>query len=134
MLAAAFGACLGASSLAADSAADETAAARVWQAYALDVARALQQKLGSSDDVHAARLHRYLQDLSDAGTPFEGRTTFRIWISDAAQIEKVHFGTLGSAEADRDLRTLLTGSKMPSAPPPDMPQPIILKLGLASKG
>lgn len=134
MLATAFGACLGASSLASDSAANDVEAARLWQAYALDVARVLQHKLGSPDDVEATRLHRYLQDLSDAGTPLEERTIFRIWISDAARIVKVSFGTLGSAEADRDLRVLLTGSKLPGAPPADMPQPIILKLGLASKG
>jgi hypothetical protein len=103
-----------------------------WTRYATLVAQQLQQQLGDKNDPRAIRFHRYLEDLGaeDAQTPVLNPIT-RIWIDRGGSIARVEFDSLGAAQADEDLRHILTAQPLLKPPPRGFRQPIILRLKLS---
>lgn len=54
----------------------------------------------------------------------------RAWLNPDGTIEKVSFPALKDAQANADLRTILTRGNIGEAPPPEMLQPISLRFSL----
>jgi len=57
----------------------------------------------------------------------------RAWLNPDGTVERVSFGTLNDAKAEADLRTILTRGNIGEAPPPEMLQPLNLRLSLNPK-
>jgi hypothetical protein len=57
----------------------------------------------------------------------------RAWLNPDGTVERVSFGTLKDAKAEADLRTILTRGNIGEAPPPEMLQPLNLRLSLNPK-
>ena len=76
------------------------------------------------------RLHAWLQqrDANDRLIGVRAPVVTQVWIAPDGQVRRIEFATLGEAQADADLRALLT--RRLAAPPPDMRQPIVLQLSL----
>jgi hypothetical protein len=94
-----------------------------WVEYASGVTRQLQARLADDHDATAARLHAFL-DARDASA-----SVLRLWINRQGAISRVTFASLGDAQADRDLRQVVTRGGF-GRPPPDMRQPLVLRLRL----
>ncbi|MBB5048295.1 hypothetical protein HNR60_003058 [Rhodopseudomonas rhenobacensis] len=77
------------------------------------------------------KLPRHLQDyLAARGTDAPPLSlTLRSWISPAGNIERVEFVDLADDKVAADLRGLLNGGHV-GVPPPEMPQPVNLRLSL----
>lgn len=56
----------------------------------------------------------------------------RVWVAPSGKIDRVAFDSLGDAQADTDLRTLLTTQPLAEPPPRDMRQPMVLQLSLGA--
>ncbi|WP_414137303.1 YbaB/EbfC family DNA-binding protein [Burkholderia territorii] len=102
-----------------------------WINYAQFVGRQFQAWLEADGDA-ADRLHRYLEERvlnarADAPPP---AIVVRAWIGANGAVTRVEFASLGSADADATLRQLLTASPLTEAPPPDMLQPLRVRLRL----
>ncbi|WP_414144245.1 YbaB/EbfC family DNA-binding protein [Burkholderia territorii] len=102
-----------------------------WISYAQLVGRQFQAWLEADGDA-ADRLHRYLEERvlnarADAPPP---AIVVRAWIGANGAVTRVEFASLGSADADATLRQLLTASPLAEAPPPDMLQPLRVRLRL----
>ncbi|WP_414144408.1 YbaB/EbfC family DNA-binding protein [Burkholderia territorii] len=102
-----------------------------WISYAQLVGRQFQAWLEADGDA-ADRLHRYLEERvlnarADAPPP---AIVVRAWIGANGAVTRVEFASLGSADADATLRQLLTASPLTEAPPPDMLQPLRVRLRL----
>jgi len=109
---------------------------QAWMSYAQFVGRQFQAWLGADDEI-AFRFHKFLEDrLTDTAklTPTdkapEDSVTVRAWIDDGGAVSRIEFPSLGDPSADEDLRRLLSRSRLSQAPPPDMRQPLILRLRL----
>ncbi|WP_260430501.1 hypothetical protein [Burkholderia cepacia] len=55
----------------------------------------------------------------------------RAWIGPNGAVTRVEFASLGDPDADATLRQLLTAGPLAELPPPDMLQPLRLRLRLA---
>ncbi|WP_414016578.1 YbaB/EbfC family DNA-binding protein [Burkholderia territorii] len=102
-----------------------------WISYAQLVGRQFQAWLEADGDA-ADRLHRCLEERvlnarADAPPP---AIVVRAWIGANGAVTRVEFASLGSADADATLRQLLTASPLAEAPPPDMLQPLRVRLRL----
>ncbi len=77
------------------------------------IQRDLQDLLASSDDARAARY----------------AVTVKLWIATDGGVERFELtDSTGNEEADRALRTLLSGLRFDDPPPADMPQPLKWRL------
>lgn len=119
--------------LGGGAAAQSNAVPASWQSYAGLVVHQFQAWL-MADDEAAYRLHRFLEDrtLSAADEP-AGPLLIRVWIDPEGQVSRLDFPSLGQAQADSDLRRILTVSPLSEPPPPDMRQPLTLRLNLQFK-
>jgi hypothetical protein len=54
----------------------------------------------------------------------------RIWVNPDGSVAKASFPPLPDAAADRDLHAILQSGVLKEIPPPDMPQPVVLRLRL----
>jgi len=102
-----------------------------WISYAQLVGRQFQAWLEADGDA-ADRLHRVLEERvlnahADAPPP---AIVVRAWIGANGAVTRVEFASLGTADADATLRQLLTASPLTEAPPPDMLQPLRVRLRL----
>lgn len=97
-----------------------------WMAYAAQAGEALSQRLSRADDPRVARLQSRLAERDDPAAA----VTVSLWIDATGTIVDSRFDSLGDAGADADLRALLGATALPSAPPPDMRQPVNLGLAL----
>jgi hypothetical protein len=103
-----------------------------WIAYAQLVGRQFEAWLEADNDA-ADQLHRYLEDRilnakADAPPP---AIVIRAWIGASGSVTRVEFDSLGDAKADATLTQLLTEHPMSESPPPDMLQPLRVRLRLA---
>lgn len=102
-----------------------------WSSYAGLVGRQFQVWLMGDDDV-AYRFHKFLEDRAvgglDAPLP---PLQVKVWIDADGRVGRVEFLSLGDAQADADLRQLLTQKSLSEPPPPDMRQPLMLRLNLS---
>ncbi|RQS14667.1 YbaB/EbfC family DNA-binding protein [Burkholderia sp. Bp9002] len=103
-----------------------------WITYAQRVGRQFQGWLQADGDA-ADRLHRSLEARvlnarADAPPP---AIVVRAWIGANGTVTRVEFDPLGDAGADAALRQLLTAGPLAEPPPPDMRQPLRVRLRLA---
>lgn len=104
-----------------------------WISYAQLVGHQFQAWLEADDDA-ANQLHRYLEDRilnakDDAPPP---AVVIRAWIGADGAVTSVEFDSLGDAKADAILRQLLTAHPIVEPPPPDMRQPLRVRLHLTA--
>ena len=99
-----------------------------WQAFAKQLQGRFEQRL-AADDTDARKFQDYLAKRdAEPNTPpltFVART----WILPDGKIERLEFDGLDDQEIAVNLRVLLTRDKV-GVPPPDMLQPLRLRLSL----
>ncbi|WP_146002694.1 YbaB/EbfC family DNA-binding protein [Telmatospirillum siberiense] len=102
-----------------------------WSSYAGLVGRQFQVWLMADDDV-AYRFHKFLEDraVGQQAVP-QPPLQVKVWINADGQVGHVDFPSLGDARADADLRQLLTQKPLSEPPPPEMRQPLTLRLNLS---
>lgn len=97
-----------------------------WMAYAAQAGEVLSQRLSDIADPRIERLQARLAERSEPSAA----VTVSVWIDATGTITDSRFVSLGDAAADADLRAVLRATRLPSAPPPDMRQPLNLGLSL----
>ncbi|HEF5873251.1 TPA: YbaB/EbfC family DNA-binding protein [Burkholderia cenocepacia] len=103
-----------------------------WIRYGQLAGQQFQTWLEADGDA-ADRLHRYLETRvlnARAGAP-PPAIVVRAWIGTNGVVTRVEFASLGDADADAALRQLLTAGPLAEPPPPDMLQPLRVRLRLA---
>ncbi|WP_180970586.1 YbaB/EbfC family DNA-binding protein [Burkholderia sp. WAC0059] len=101
-----------------------------WVIYAQQVGQQFQAWI-EADDPDADRFHQYLDArMGEASPDHPPASTIlvRAWIGPDGRVTQVLFDSLGDTGADATLRTLLTVHPVPSSPPPDMRQPLRIRL------
>ncbi|KVL62947.1 hypothetical protein WT01_08670 [Burkholderia cepacia] len=105
---------------------------QAWMRYGQLAGQQFQAWLEADGDA-ADRLHRYLEmrvlNASAAAPP--PAIVVRAWIGPNGAVTRVEFASLGDPDADATLRQLLTAGPLAEAPPPDMLQPLRVRLRLA---
>lgn len=103
-----------------------------WISYANLAGNQLQSTLSDPADAVVQRLHAWLQArLLREGAPPPPPLVVRVWVAADGRVERVAFESLGDAQADADLRALLTAQPLSEPPPRDMRQPMVLQLTLS---
>ncbi|KVL27093.1 hypothetical protein [Burkholderia sp. MSMB1835] len=105
---------------------------QAWLRYGQLAGQQFQTWLEADGDA-ADRLHRYLETRvlnarADAPPP---AIVVRAWIGANGVVTRVEFASLGDPDADATLRQLLTAGPLSEPPPPDMLQPLRVRLRLA---
>lgn len=120
----------GALALSAAFAAQSQSVPQHWLDYARSASSEFQGWLSDGADERVRRLHAWLQqrDTNDRLIGVPTPVVTQVWIAPDGQVRRIEFASLGEAQADADLRALLT-RRLP-APPPDMRQPMVLQLSL----
>jgi hypothetical protein len=108
-----------------------TAAPESWQTFARQLQDQVEQRL-AGDDARARRFQDYLTKRSQAsdGTPLP--VVLRTWVLADGEVQRVEFDGIDDADAIADLRALLIGGNV-GAPPPELLQPLHLRLSLRAK-
>jgi hypothetical protein len=107
-----------------------TAAPAAWQEFAKQLQGRFQQRLAAEDD--GARRFQEQMAKHAGETDTAPRTlTVRVWILPNGKLERVEFDGL-DADAAVNLRALLVQGDV-GVPPPDMLQPLHLRLSLRPK-
>ncbi|ATA55458.1 hypothetical protein CKY39_21200 [Variovorax boronicumulans] len=127
---------LGLSAAAAPLAASAQAQPQVpqhWISYANLASNQLQSSLSDPASDTVVRLHTWMQDrMLKEGQPVPpAPVVVRVWVAGSGKVERVAFDSLGDAQADTDLRALLTAQPLAEPPPRDMRQPMVLQLTLS---
>jgi len=104
-----------------------------WISYANLAGNQLQASLSDPANDAVVRLHGWMQErlLRDAPSGPPPPVIVRVWIAGNGRIERVAFDSLGNAQADADMRTLLQAQQLAEPPPRDMRQPLNLQLTLS---
>lgn len=104
-----------------------------WVSYAQLVGNQLQDRLGDAQSEAVVRLHAWMQEriLKEGQAVPPGPLVVRLWIAADGSVSRLEFATLGQAQADADLRAVLTAEPLSEPPPRDMRQPMVLQLSLA---
>ncbi|WP_447745226.1 YbaB/EbfC family DNA-binding protein [Variovorax boronicumulans] len=127
---------LGLSAAAAPLAASAQAQPQVpqhWISYANLASNQLQSSLSDPASDTVVRLHTWMQErMLKEGQPVPpAPVVARVWVAGSGKVERVAFDSLGDAQADTDLRALLTAQPLAEPPPRDMRQPMVLQLTLS---
>ena len=102
-----------------------------WLSYAQTVSHVFQDRLGDQGSEAVQRLHAWMQQRLLQTQQSAPALVVRLWVAPAGQIERLEFDSLGQAQADADLRSLLAGNPLPEPPPRAMRQPLVLQLSLS---
>ncbi|WP_198088129.1 YbaB/EbfC family DNA-binding protein [Variovorax sp. E3] len=104
-----------------------------WISYANLAGNQLQSSLSDPANETVVRLHAWMQErmLKEGQTAPPAPVVVRVWVAPNGKVERVAFDSLGNAQADADLRSLLTAQPLAEAPPRDMRQPMVLQLTLS---
>lgn len=103
-----------------------------WQRFAQLVQYRFREWLAADDEV-AYRFHLFLENrVINEDAPPESLVV-KVWVAPDGQVERVVFPPLSDAQANEDLRTILTRGNIGEPPPSDMLQPLHLRLALAWK-
>ncbi|HEY3598842.1 MAG TPA: YbaB/EbfC family DNA-binding protein [Paraburkholderia sp.] len=111
--------------------AQSTGVPQPWVSYAQLVGRQFQAWLEADDDA-ANQLHAFLEDriLHPKGDAPPSAIVIRAWVGADGAVTTVAFDSLGDPKADAILRSLLTARPITEPPPPDMRQPLRVRLRL----
>jgi hypothetical protein len=99
-----------------------------WQQFAAQVQSRFQQQL-SADGAEVHKLQEYLQDHAAGPNAVSPTLVVRTWILPEGKIERVEFDGIDDGAVVAGLRALLARGEV-DAPPPDMLQPLHLRLSL----
>ncbi|SFQ38512.1 hypothetical protein SAMN05216567_11516 [Variovorax sp. OK605] len=104
-----------------------------WVSYANLAGNQLQSSLSDPASDTVVRLHAWMQArMLKEGQPIPpAPVVVRVWVAPNGKIDRVAFDSLGDAQADTDLRALLTAQPLAEPPPRDMRQPMVLQLTLS---
>lgn len=103
-----------------------------WISYAQLASNQFEGWLSDPENDTVQRLHAWMQQrMLQDGQPLSPSLVTRVWVAADGRVGRVEFDTLGNAQADADLRALLTAQPLSEPPPPDMRQPMILQLTLS---
>lgn len=97
-----------------------------WLAYAQQAGTELQRRLGE-DSVPANQLHDWME-RSASQPQRQDPVVVKLWIAANGRISRSEFTSLGDADADAALESLLQAPL--AQPPADMRQPLVLGLSL----
>jgi hypothetical protein len=102
-----------------------------WISYAQLAGRQLQASLEGDDDA-TNQLHQFLEDriLNAKGDKPPPALVVRAWIGPNGALTRVEFDSLGDPKADALLRGMLMANPITEPPPPDMRQPLRVRLHL----
>lgn len=120
--------------VAAQSAAKAGAPPQHWISYAQLASNQFQAWLSDPGNDTVVRLHGWWQERMLSGGPIitaVPTVVVRVWVAANGQVDRLEFPSLGQAQADADLRTLLTAQALSEPPPPDMKQPMVMELALS---
>jgi hypothetical protein len=100
-----------------------------WSRFAMLVQYRFKQWLAADNEV-AYRFHLYLENrvINEPG-PLEPLVV-AVWISGDGKVQRVDFPALPDKQANADLHLILERGDIGEPPPPDMLQPLRLKLAL----
>jgi hypothetical protein len=98
-----------------------------WQAFAMRLQLRFQERL-SSDDDNAVRLRESMTKLGQVAGAAP-RLIVRAWVQPDGKVARVELEGPRNDDALRDLNAALTGDAIGTVPP-DMPQPLRLRLSL----
>jgi hypothetical protein len=87
----------------------------------------------AGDDGAAIRFRAYVKIHRGASDGPPTSLIVKVWVNPDGTVERVSFPSFGDAVATRDLQTILTHGNIGEAPPPEMLQPLILRLSLPSE-
>ncbi|MFT6670550.1 MAG: hypothetical protein ACJAVZ_002020 [Afipia broomeae] len=104
------------------------AAPAAWRAFAAELQGRLQERL-ATDDEATRRFHEYMNENNKSSPAF---ATVRAWVSQNGKLERIEFDGIDDAAVAANLRALLAGASV-STPPPDMLQPLRLRIGLRAR-
>ena len=104
-----------------------------WISYANLAGNQLQSSLSDHANDTVVRLHAWMQErmLKEGQSAPPAPVVVRVWVAPSGKVDRVAFDSLGDAQADTDLRTLLTAQPLAEPPPRDMRQPMVLQLTLS---
>jgi hypothetical protein len=106
------------------------AAPAAWQTFAKELQSRFQRRLAADDDA-ARQFQSQLEKRAGKAESTPVALTMRAWILPDGKVSRVEFDGL-DPDVAVSLRALLSGSDV-SAPPPDMLQPLHLRLSLRAK-
>jgi hypothetical protein len=96
-----------------------------WRAFAAELQGRLQDRL-ASDNEATRQFHEFMEQ-SGKGT--QASVVIRTWVAPSGKVERVEFDGVDDASVAVSLRAVLASTTV-SAPPPDMSQPLRLRLAL----
>jgi hypothetical protein len=108
-----------------------TAAPETWQAFAKQLQGQVEQRL-AGDDERARRFQDYLTRRSQQADAPPLTVALRTWVLADGKLDRVEFDGIDDPAAIEDLRALLVDGNV-GAPPPEMLQPLHLRLSLRAK-
>lgn len=103
-----------------------------WVSYAQMAGNQLEAWLSDPANDAVVRLHEWMQQrLLQEGQPLPPPLIVKVWVAPDGKISRTEFASLGQAQADADLRSLMTTQFLSEPPPRDMRQPMVLQLNLS---
>ncbi len=103
-----------------------------WTQFAKLVRFRFEDWMGADDEV-CNRFRAYLREHRGKEDGPPQMLEVRAWLNPDGTVEKVTFPALNNAQADADLRKILTRGNVGEPPPPEMLQPLRLRLTLNLK-
>jgi hypothetical protein len=104
-----------------------------WQAFAARVQVKFQQRL-AGDDAAAKQFQDYMTRRFDKpGTP-PPSVIVRAWIGGDGKVDRLEFEGVFDLDVIVNLRAVLVSADVGTPPPPEMPQPLRLRLLLGRAG
>lgn len=97
-----------------------------WIRYATLASQQLEDRLSNTEETQVTQLQGWLRKSQD----LHRSIVVSIWISANGQVSKLEFAPLTQASINQALHELLSSTEFTEPPPPDMPQPLRLQLGL----
>lgn len=107
-----------------------TAAPDSWQAFSRQLREYFERQL-AGDDAKARHLQDYMASLQGSGSSALN-FVLRTWVGSDGKVDRVEFDGIDDPNAINDLRALLVKGDVGS-PPPEMLQPLHLRLSLRAK-
>ena len=103
-----------------------------WISYAQMAGNQLEAWLSDPANDAVVRLHEWMQQrLLQQGQPLPPPLVVKVWVAPDGKISRTEFASLGQAQADADLRSLMMTQSLSEPPPRDMRQPMVLQLNLS---